>query len=724
MHQKHIFIFFFCFWSFFTAFAEPKNTLVWGKVLLTNGKPAEGISVFIKNTTCGTVTDQYGKFQIYAPAGKQILVIHSFWTQRLDIPIEVLPDTENKIPHITIAEDTQQLGEVVVTGTRTAKSLSSAPVLTKIVTGKELTQTGVTTALDALQSAMPGIQFSPDGHGANMTIQGLSNDYVLVMVDGERLVGETRGNVNLERISANDIRQIEIVNGASSVLYGSNAIGGVINIITKNADKPIETMLQTRYSSFNTWNSNLNIGTRRKKLNVKVNTFRNSSAGYDLTPQTPETYTANPFVDYSISTKASYTFSRNWEISLRGVYFRHEYFNPPQSLKSTHKLNNNITVGGKTTYKTKVHTLVLGINMDKYNAHNVYEKRNDSTSLKSDFQFTTLSLIDTYIPNDKWEFVMGAEMNTERMFSENLFGKGETSKDKTKRTSDINLFLQTDWKMLKNLEWIGGVRYTQHSSFGKHITPKLSAMYTYGKFKFRANAALGYKSPSLRELFYNYDHQGMFWIHGNRNLKPESSRYYSLSAEYTRMRFNLSVNAFYNEIDHKISMQSIQDNTSDKMEFHHYNIDQVRVQGIETYLNWTLSKNLKLKTGYVLSDAIDKTTGSQIYGNSKHAATTALTFHTHSMHYPFSVTLSGQMASSRLHQVRSVDNEGKMINEMFESEPYSIWRLTYVQQFPSWRHLSAEMQLGIDNVLNYLNIEKSAIINPGRTYWAAVTFKL
>ncbi len=616
------------------------------------------------------------------------------------------------------------LDEVVVTGTRTNKTLRNTPVLTKVISGKDIKRLGNVTALDAIQEIMPGIQFSPDAHGANMTIQGLDNSYVLVLVNGERMVGETRGNVNLDRIIADNIKKIEVVSGASSVLYGSNAIGGVINIITKDVENPFQGSAHVRYANFNNLNLNFNVGTKQDTYSVSLEAFRNSSDGYDLTPDSPESFTANPYVDYSVSAKAGYQPNEKWYVNAHATFFTHENFNPELSIKSTHRLHKNWNMGGKVNYSfNDDHHLTLNVSRDQYNAFGVYEKHQDSTAKGSDFQYASFSLIDKYTITEELEIISGSEVNLEKMYSAILFGTDVDAADQNKRAWDFNLFAQVDWNIIKSLELLGGIRYTRHSTFGNHFTPKLSAMYKLNDFRFRLTSALGYKSPSLRDLYYNFDHQGMFWIYGNEDLKPETSRYISLSSEYQKRALNISLTAYYNMIQNKIDMQSVFNAEDDQLEFHHYNINEVQIRGFESYLDWRFLSHFKFKVGYVLADAKDMSTGLQIYGNSKHTATTSFTFHTQHSRYPVSVTLSGRLSSPRLFQQRVLDENDNYVIHKVESDPYSIWKMTYIQNIPTWNGISTDLKVGVNNIFDYSNIERSAVLNPGRTFWGGLSVK-
>ena len=245
--------------------------------------------------------------------------------------IDTIRPNESKI--YQLEQDPFNMEQVVVTGTRTRKTLAQSPVLTKVVNKVELKEAGAVTALDALEYSMPGVQFSPDAHGDNLQIQGLDNDYILVLVDGERMVGETRGNVNFERLNAEEIERIEIVNGASSVLYGSNAIGAVINIITKNGrqEKPFKAIIGTRYSKYNELLVSSNIGYSGDKLKVNFNGLRSSTDGYDLTPETPASFTVDKNTDYSGNLKLYYKINKGITLITKGSYFQHEVENPEKS---------------------------------------------------------------------------------------------------------------------------------------------------------------------------------------------------------------------------------------------------------------------------------------------------------------------------------------------------------------------------------------------------------
>ncbi|QGY47601.1 TonB-dependent receptor [Maribellus comscasis] len=624
-------------------------------------------------------------------------------------------------------QDLFDMEQVVVTGTRTRKVLAKSPVLTKVIINTELTEAGAVTALDALEYSIPGVQFSPDAHGDNLQIQGLDNDYILVLVDGNRMVGETRGNVNFDRLSAENIKRIEIVNGASSVLYGSNAIGAVINIITTDGKymKPFQATVSSRYSANNELLTTANVGFSEDKFSMTLNGFRSSTDGYDLTPESPASYSVDKNTDYSGKIRLGYKINNEFSVNAHGTYYQHEITNPEKSTKSTHDLNKNYTFGGKVQIiPGKKHSLEFKGNADIYNAFTVYEKKDDEKGKDSDYRYTTLLFTDAYQPNEKLEIVGGAEINFEKIYSLNLFGEGEGEDE---HAHDLNAFAQVDYLISKNFEVVAGVRNTYHSNYGNHLTPKVSLMYSPGKFKFRGNLANGYKAPTLKELYYNFDHHGMFMIYGNPDLKPENAFYTSLSGEYTKKTFNISLNTYYNSIRDKIESVDRINSETDILEKHYLNVSEALLKGFESYLSVYVIRNLVTKIGYAYSDAEDKSTGLQLYGNSKHSGTFALTYKLSGVKFPFSISLNGRASSGRLYQEAETETNEETGEEITtitrdESSAYSIWKLTYNQELQIAQKIRSQVQLGVNNIFDYTDKEDLAVIDPGRRFFAGIKF--
>ena len=149
-------------------------------------------------------------------------------------------------------KDDGELNQVVITGTRTPKLLMKSPVLTSVISAKDIAKTDATDLRDLLQQRMPGVEFSyAMNQQMHLNFCGFSGQSLLILIDGERLAGETMDDVDFSRLTLDNVDHIEIVKGAASALYGSNASGGVINIITKNKRKPFALNLNGRWAKHN-----------------------------------------------------------------------------------------------------------------------------------------------------------------------------------------------------------------------------------------------------------------------------------------------------------------------------------------------------------------------------------------------------------------------------------------------------------------------------------------
>ncbi|MDE7149790.1 MAG: TonB-dependent receptor, partial [Bacteroidales bacterium] len=204
----------------------------------TDGGPIPG--VYVMAGKYGAQTNGQGVFEIKnVPSGTYVVrtMYYSSYTSD-QAEIELQSDTKLEFK---IKEQALSLGEVVVTGTRTERHLADVPVLTTVIPSREMEKAASVSVLEALEDVVPGIVSSENAMGNNLRIKGLNSRYILFLVDGERLVSEgAGGNVNLDQIDVNQIERIEIVQGAASALYGSNAVGAIINLITKEPVHKIE----------------------------------------------------------------------------------------------------------------------------------------------------------------------------------------------------------------------------------------------------------------------------------------------------------------------------------------------------------------------------------------------------------------------------------------------------------------------------------------------------
>ena len=210
---------------------------VTGTVTDENGSPLQGAVVTVAdNAKLGTTTDAAGTYRLTLPTNEKYTLTASFMgciPQSKVVPV-VPADAPSQPVDFILEEDAIGLETVVVTGTRTPKLLKDAPIITRVISEDEIRKTDATTIADLLQTELPGIEFSyAMNQQVNLNMQGFGGTTVLFLVDGERLAGETLDNVDYSRLNLDNVGRVEIVKGAASALYGSNAVGGVINLISK-----------------------------------------------------------------------------------------------------------------------------------------------------------------------------------------------------------------------------------------------------------------------------------------------------------------------------------------------------------------------------------------------------------------------------------------------------------------------------------------------------------
>ncbi len=698
----------FCFVAI-TSHAQNRTYTIKGVVSdsITN-KPLLG--VYIVNGNAGEQTNKKGEYTIKnAPAGEVVLttMYYSTFHQQTKV-IDLQSDTTINFS----LRDNLMLDEVVVTGTRTERRLSDTPILTTVINDQSIRKAASTTVLESLMDNVPGIIGSQNAMGANLRIKGLSSRYILFLVDGERMVSEgASGNINLNQIDVNNIKKIEMINGAASALYGSNAVGAVINFITKEPQHKFEAGTSIVGETNNTLRFGANVGMNHKKVQSNVSGFRHSSNGFDMGGGN----SASPYADYGANLKVKYKPIERVDVTLTGRYFSHETFNPENiTMNPIHSFTQNLNVGASGGVKSldKRNDLRISFNFNKYFNFNILEKLNDEKDKTDDASYVSTRVFNSFAPNKKWEIVGGLEHNHERNFSTTTLGEDQT----TKTIDDANIFAQAEYELINNLDIVAGTRYTYNSQFGSAMTPKLSLMYELSGFKFRGGIGSAFRAPSIKELYYDFDHQGMFWIVGNPGLEAEKGVYSSLSVEYTKNLFNASVSSYYNDINNKITQFDVK--TNNRLEKHYKNISSATIKGFDVNVSQILFRKLTVKANYSFCDAKDNSTDLQLESNVKHSGTVSAMWDGKIANSPFSLQMSGTLNSPRLYNTITTNDNGEDLIERSESKRYSIWKVALVKPIRINKH-TIELSGKVDNLFGF---KADTYINSGRQYLVGISY--
>lgn len=649
------------------------------------------------------------------------MIVDDFNSSRLLVSISCigyksLKDTVNIHSKTTfyLEEDFLNLEQVVVTGTRTPKRLANVPVQTTVIPKADIKKAGAVSPLEILQDNVPGLVSSANAMGNNLRMRGLNSRYILFLVDGERLISEgSGGNINLDQIDFNNIERIEVVNGASSALYGSNAVGAVINIITKKPVHKFEGGINTSIQNFNTSRLQANIGSKLDKISIGASLFRNKTDGFDIEGGAM----SKPHTDYGSDVKFELKPTERISVNLNSRLFQHEVFNFPGTMNVSHDLERKISLGGKTDFQSKNNrnNLTTSVNFDKFFKFDILERKDDLLEKQNDITNISTRLINTYSSEREWELVGGLEYNFESISTDSSKILGPEST--VKNVGDANAFIQWQNTVFKRLEFVLGSRYTYNEQFGSAFSPKLSLMYKTGKFTLRGGTGTAFRAPSLKELYYNFNHNGSFWVYGNPDLVPEKGLYNSLSAEFTKGTLNTSLSVYQNYIRNKISSYRIIENEQPNR--YYRNVSSSTLQGINFNISWVLFSQLTLKSTYSYSDASDNNTNLQLTGNVKHSTTFALTWNHKVFESPFSLQFSERVSSPILYEYTESDENGNDVIVKNKSNPYNIWKATFIKPFRINAHV-IELTLKCDNIFNFNDLYYT---NPGRQYFAGIRYK-
>ena len=397
------------------------------------------------------------------------------------------------------------LDEVVITATRTERKLGNSAVPVSIISEKTIRQAASLRLNDVLNE-QAGL-FLTSGFGTGVQMQGLNPDYTLILINGEPLIGRTAGVLDLNRITVGNIQKIEIVKGPSSSLYGSEAMAGVINIITK---QPVNNNLAAsiRYGTYNTVDGNITASAKIKKLLLQgfINSY--NTDGYSIRPNSVDR-TVSPLWRLTNQFQISYPFSNKTKLT---VLARYSYEN------ITNKIA--VTNTGVTTYSDgkEVHN---DFNINPVLTHQFSKKVSSSLRLyhsrfksTQDLNTTTNSAYNDFFLQDFYRAENQTDINFSNKFSlntgggyivENVRSSRYDDKDNRKQSTVGFGFMQGEIKPLENLSIIGGFRYDKNQIYASAFSPKL-AIHLQANKKISLNASIGrgFKAPDFRQLYLNF----------------------------------------------------------------------------------------------------------------------------------------------------------------------------------------------------------------------------
>lgn len=525
---------------------------------------------------------------------------------------------------------TETLSEVIVTATRTVRQLSSLPLPVQLVSKKEI-QSVNSLRLSDILNEQTGLITIPDfGGGEGIQLQGLDSQYTLILVDGVPLIGRSAGTLDISRITVGNIKQIEIVKGASSSLYGSEALGGVINIISENPKQGFNGEMNSRGGSFDTYDSSVNLGYKKDKL--AINAFVNSflSGGYDLNDN-DALNTVEPFKNYTFNTKLIYDVSEKTNLFVSGRYYtQYQDYVASEELKGESNINEwNAHLKLSHTYSNKWSSY-FEFYSTRYKADEYLNNPDMSRYSESNFNQLMVrpEIRATYIPTGKSTFIGGLGWNHETLVRTDFTSQPEFNSPYA--------YLQYDTNPTEKMNIILGARFDSHSEYESQFSPKAAIRYELSdKLAMKGSVGYGFKAPDFRQLYFDFSNSTVgYTVLGynavidkineleaqgqianiivplsnfENELKPENSISINVGADYNvTPRLKLSINAFRNNINDLIDTRVIANKTNGQNVFSYFNVNEVYTQGLEFNSTFKLNNQLKFSGGYQLLFAKDK----------------------------------------------------------------------------------------------------------------------
>ncbi len=508
---------------------------------------------------------------------------------------------------LILHQNAVELPEIIVTSNFLPTSKRESVYDIKIISNEKINNKGATNLREVLNTEL---NFKTNNGHVNETainLNGLSGNHIKIMIDGVPLEGRLNGNIDLSQINLNEVERIEIIDGPSSVSYGTNALGGTINIITKKSlTKKISGNIKGYYETVGQYNFSGNIGFKLKENNFKLSGGRNYFNGYN-DPDTSRFKTWKPREQYF----GSFLYNKKIK-QLKFSYILDAFSEtmtsrgepkPPYFIKAfdtyylTKRMSNKILLNGKIS---KNNYLDLTFSQSYYNRiRNIYYK--DLTTLNqviiSDDQDTSTFI--NYLfrgvftqkrDSSKLNTAVGLEFKQDYIIANRVLNNRQ-------QIGDYAIFFSLEYKPIQKLIIKPAARFAYNTMYKAPIIPSLNILYHLNDaIQIRASIAKGYRAPDLKELFLEFHYNSSINLWGNTNLVAENSNHFNLSIDYTKKykkhSIQITPKIYYSKINNLISLAQFS-----PVDWAYSNIDYLTTRGSSLTIIYQYQK-LNITAGY------------------------------------------------------------------------------------------------------------------------------
>lgn len=554
------------------------------------------------------------------------------------------------------------LAPVVVTATRTEESIQDVPAATEVITQKDFKQTGAYSVRSALRLA-ENLDLSEAGMAGNaVRIRGMDSTETLILIDGKRMAGEDASNTanvyELDRIPLSNVDRIEVVRGASSALYGSEAMGGVINIITK---KPTEAGLTV----------GANVGTRENNnyYHYDLGQIGKFNGSFDANFSKVRQYSLDDSANtVMFGPRQEFNFAGEYELSKdRGIgmdlgYMKEKLRNNyedagPNSKPSYRDRYQNYDDERKSASfdyhaKTSASDFMIRAYYNRLDKDNdVFDRVKDNKEYpyhlldsfdRATYETYVLEAKDTTRISDDHRITVGGEyrklkydgtrLNTNGKNPETIVIDGIT---RTRSETDMAFhafYVQDEWTPSDKWLIIPAVRYDYSDKYGSYVAPKVGATYQFSDhFRFKTNYGKGFRAPSLSQLYMDASPMGSKGPHiwGNPDLDPEKSLNWDAGLEGEWGKGFGKISYFHNSVTNLIDTEPLDpDPVTGQKQVRYININEATIQGVETEIGYHFNDHWTVKGTWNYLDAWNDSDNRRLEDRSKYYGTVQLRYDT------------------------------------------------------------------------------------------------
>ncbi|MBN2733103.1 MAG: TonB-dependent receptor [Balneolaceae bacterium] len=739
-----------------------QNGAISGNVIDKTGNPVANAHVIIGDNKYVDVTNTQGAFVFTnIEPGTYQLKVSSIGYHTYEQEVETSSGTT---PTLTIQLESRRYESptVVVTATRTRRDIEDTPEPVTVIKKEEIRNAG-STRLSEVLAEQTGLTLTSD-HGTGVQVQGFTSDYTKILIDGQPLIGRTAGTLNLDRISVGNVKQVEMIKGPSSALWGSDALAGVINIITEEGDRPFELGVNSRYGSNQTVDLGVNVSANFNGWENNLFLNRNSSEGYSLVPNAIS-QTVPSYYNYTASYQTSAQLSSAVEFEFKGRYY-HERQSSTDYLGDTNNptmLDGNALQEDYSLAPSLQFNFGSGINAEinhyfsRYRTDTKFHYRQGDSLYdhsKFDQRFNKLEIR----LNKAWS---SSHISTagSGYINEQLVGERYPS-DPT--FNSYFVYGQHEWMPSRKWDIIAGFRYDGHSEYQSQLSPKISAQYKISEWlHVRGSAGGGFKAPDFRQLFLDFTNPTVgYSVFGSSNavqrirelqergqinqiliplsqlqeIEAEQSWAYNAGLNlFPTDNLELRFNFFHNDVNNLIETAPVATKNNGQSIFTYFNLEEVYTRGIETQLRWQPLEQLELSAGYQLLDARRKIAGTRtvqdgdgevieetysyykpMFNRSKHTANIK------AYYFWEQADIDANIRGNWYGKYGRVDTNGNgFVNSGEYQDGYTIWDAAVAKTFRE----QYTLRVGIDNMFDFTRPSGLSYL-PGRIFYVQLSLQL